>query len=372
MQFSAQDYRFMAQALRLAERGLTSTSPNPRVGCVIVKDGRIIGEGAHLKAGEPHAEVFALHQAGDLAKGATAYVTLEPCSHQGRTPPCANALVQAGISRVVTAMVDPNPLVSGNGLKHLNQHGITTQSGLMQAQAVALNVGFIKRMQTNMPYVRSKIAASLDGRTALSNGVSQWITSDAARLDVQYWRAQSCAIITGIGTVITDDPQMNVREPHLIEQMLGRQPLRVVVDSQLRISPNAKILQGGNTLVAYATDPNHKLTALQNNHKFNQLSWLCNPNPQQKVCIKTLLSHLATLGVNEVLIEGGQGINGALLSLQLIDELILYYAPSIMGSDARGMFVMPAFTQMAQKISLDITDTRMVGKDLRLRAKPIY
>ena len=368
MQFSAQDHNFMAQALRLAERGLTSTTPNPRVGCVIVKDGKVVGEGAHLKAGEPHAEVFALRQADDLAKGATAYVTLEPCSHQGRTPPCASALVEAGISHVIAAMVDPNPLVAGNGLKHLNQHGITTQSGLMQKQAALLNSGFIKRMQVNMPYVRSKIAASLDGRTALNNGVSQWITSDAARLDVQHWRAQSCAIITGIGTVLADDPQMNVREPHLIEQMLGRQPLRVVVDSQLRISPSAKILQGGNTLVAYATDPNNKHAAIQSNH----VSLLCSPNPYQKVCLKSLLSHLATLGVNEVLLEGGQGINGAFLSLQLIDELILYYAPSIMGSDARGMFAMPAFTQMTQSISLDITDTRMVGKDLRLCSKPVY
>ena len=368
MTFTALDHIYMAQALRLAERGLYSTTPNPRVGCVIVKDDKIVGKGAHLKAGEPHAEVFALREAGALAKGATAYVTLEPCSHQGRTPPCANALVEAGIRRVITAMVDPNPLVAGNGLKYLNQHGITTNSGLMQAQASALNAGFIKRMQTNMPYVRSKIAASLDGRTALSNGISQWITADAARQDVQHWRAQSCAIITGIGTVLADNPQMTVRAPHLIQQMQGRQPLKVVVDSQLRISSAANILQGNNTLIAYATDPNQKRAGLLD----KQVSLLQVPNDHQKVCLKSLLSHLATLGVNEVLLEGGQGINGAFLSLQLIDELILYYAPSIMGADARGMFNMPAFTQMTQKISLEITDTRLLGKDLRLLAKPIY
>ena len=368
MQFTAQDHVYMAQALRLAERGLTSTTPNPRVGCVIVKNSKIVGEGAHLKAGEPHAEVFALRQAGELARGATAYVTLEPCSHHGRTPPCANALVEAGVSHVVVAMVDPNPLVAGRGLTHLNQHGITTQSGLMQAEAVALNPGFIKRMQTHLPFVRCKIAASLDGRTALNNGISQWITSAPAREDVQSWRARSCAIITGIGTVLADDPQMTVREPHLIEQMLGRQPLRVVVDSQLRISPNAKILQGGNTLIAYATDPNLKHAVLENKH----VNLICIPNQDQKVCLTSLLSYLAGLGVNEVLLEAGQSINGAFLSLKLIDELILYYAPSIMGSAARGMFAMPAFSQMAQKITLDIIDTRIVGKDLRLLAKPQY
>ena len=368
MTFSAIDHQWMAQALRLAERGLTSTTPNPRVGCVIVKDGKIVGEGAHLKTGEAHAEVFALRQAGELAKGASVYVTLEPCSHQGRTPPCANALIEAGVSHVIAAMVDPNPLVAGSGLRHLNHHGIVTASGLMQAQASALNAGFIKRMQTNMPYVRSKIAASLDGRTALSNGLSQWITSEAARHDVQHWRAQSCAIITGIGTVLMDDPQMNVREPQLLDKMLSRQPLRVVIDSQLRIPNHAKILQGSRTLIAYATDDSHRHAQLQSSN----VSLLCIPNQHQKVCLKTLLSHLAGQGINEVLLEGGQAINGAFMALELIDELILYYAPSIMGSDARGMFAFPAMTQMQQKISLDIMDSRMFGCDLRLRAKPIY
>ena len=209
--FTANDHVWMTRALRLAEQGLYTTMPNPRVGCVIVKDGVMVGEGAHLKAGEPHAEVYALRQAGDLAKGATAYVTLEPCSHIGRTPPCAEALVKAGVANVIAAMVDPNPIVAGSGLAYLKSHHIEVASGLMQTQAIALNPGFISRMSRNLPYVRCKIASSLDGKTALNNGHSQWITSEAARQDVQKWRAQSCAILTGIGTVSNDDPAMTVR-----------------------------------------------------------------------------------------------------------------------------------------------------------------
>lgn len=361
--FTSGDHVYMTRALQLAEQGLYSTMPNPRVGCVIVKDGKTIGEGAHLKAGEPHAEVFALRQAGQQASGATAYVTLEPCSHIGRTPPCAEALVKAGVSKVIAAMQDPNPLVAGNGLAYLQANQIEVASGLMQLQAQALNPGFISRMTRQTPYVRCKIASSLDGKTALNNHQSQWITSEHARLDVQKWRAQSCAILTGIGTVMSDDPSMTVRELNI-----GRQPLRVIVDSHLRISPQAKILQGGNTLIAFAQDSENKSTALL----ANGAALICIPNADHKVCLKSLLSHLAHMQINEVLVEGGEGLNGALLSLNLIEELLLYYAPKLMGSQAKGLFDMPALTEMRQAIALDVLELRQIGGDIRLRAKPKY
>ncbi|MES2547711.1 MAG: bifunctional diaminohydroxyphosphoribosylaminopyrimidine deaminase/5-amino-6-(5-phosphoribosylamino)uracil reductase RibD, partial [Pseudomonadota bacterium] len=364
--FSASDHVYMTRALQLAEQGLYTTTPNPRVGCVIVKDNRIVGEGAHLKAGEPHAEVFALRQAGDQANGATAYVTLEPCSHTGRTPPCAEALVKAGISKVIAAMQDPNPLVAGNGLAYLQTHHIEVASGLMESQAKALNPGFISRMTRKMPYVRCKIASSLDGKTALNNHQSQWITSESARLDVQHWRAQSCAILTGIGTVLSDDPSMTVRSLNTGIQYTGRQPLRVIVDSQLRLSPQAKILQGGNALIAFAQDSANKSAALL----ATGAELLCIPDADNKVCLKTLLSHLAHMQINEVLVEAGEGLNGALLSLSLIDELLLYYAPKLMGSHAKGLFDLPALTHMQQAIALDVIELRQIGSDIRVRAKP--
>jgi diaminohydroxyphosphoribosylaminopyrimidine deaminase/5-amino-6-(5-phosphoribosylamino)uracil reductase len=358
--FTNSDHFFMTQALRLAEQGLYSTMPNPRVGCVIVKDGMIIGEGAHLKAGEPHAEVHALNQAGIGAKGATAYVTLEPCNHHGRTPPCTDALINAGVIKVISAMQDPNPIVSGQGLARLAAHGIDTQSGLMQSQAEALNQGFISRMTNNLPIVRSKIAASLDGKTALANGESQWITGEAARTDVQHWRAQSCAILTGIGTVLEDNPSLTIREISL-----ERQPLRIVVDSFLRTPVNAKILQNGRTLIAFAFDSEDRAEEL-----FEAgAELLCLPNDNGKVCLKSLLSHLANNEINEVLVEAGAGINGALLEQGLIDELILYYAPKIMGGDALGMFAMSSIQNMQQAINLDVIDMRQFGADFRLRLK---
>ena len=358
--FSAADHAFMAQALRLAEQGLYTTMPNPRVGCVIVKNDKVIGEGAHVKAGEPHAEVLALRQAGERAKDATAYVTLEPCSHFGKTPPCADALVHAGVAKVIVAMQDPNPLVSGTGLAYLAAQGIEIQSGLMQAQAIELNPGFISRMTKNSPFVRSKIAASLDGKTALTNGESQWITGKAARMDVQHWRARSCAIMTGIGTILSDNPSLNVRD---IE--LDRQPLKVIVDSQLRTPINSKVLQNGRTLLAFAIDAQDKAEKL-----FDAgAELLCIPNNENKVCLKTLLSHLASQQINEVLVEGGEGLNGALLAAGLVDELLIYYAPKLMGSAAKGMFVMPAFTNMNQALNLQILDVRQFGTDIRLRAK---
>ncbi len=361
MNFSADDHKYMTRALRLAEQGLYTTMPNPRVGCVIVKNRQILGEGAHLKAGEPHAEIHALRQAGEAAKDATLYVTLEPCSHTGRTPPCAEALVKAGVAKVVVAMQDPNPQVAGSGLALLKSNDIEVACGLMEAQARELNQGFISRMTRQVPFVRSKIAASLDGKTALNNGASQWITSESARLDVQHWRARSCAILTGAGTVLADNPSMTVRDIKM-----NRQPLKIIVDSQLSISPDAKILQNGNALIAFAATHSAKEAELL----ATGAELLCIPNTDGKVCLKTLLRHLASREINEVLCEGGEGLNGALMSQGLIDELLIYYAPKLMGSTAKNMFAMPEFTHMNQAIALDILDIRKVGVDIRLRAKP--
>ncbi len=351
----------MTLALQLAEQGLYTTTPNPRVGCVIVKNHQIIGQGAHLKAGEPHAEVLALRNAGANAKGADVYVTLEPCNHHGRTPPCVDALIQAGVGRVVVAMQDPNPLVAGNGIQRLQANGIEVGVGLMASVANTLNVGFISRMIRGLPYVRCKVAASLDGKTALNNGKSQWITSDPARQDVQRWRAQSCAIMTGIGTVLADNPSMTVRLPNTT-----RQPLRVIVDGHLQTSADANLLQHGQTLIAYASDPNHQVGSLN----AAGADCLHLPDANARVDLKALLVNLAQRGINEVLLEAGQGLNGAFLQAGLIDEFIFYYAPKLMGTDAKGMFAMPAFTEMQQAIDLQIVDVRQVGADIRVRAKP--
>lgn len=358
----------MTLALRLAEQGLYTTQPNPRVGCVIVKNQQIVGQGAHLKAGEPHAEVFALREAGIAAKDGYAYVTLEPCNHHGRTPPCVDALINAGVKRVVVAMQDPNPLVAGNGLKRLLAHGIHVETGLMQAEALALNRGFISRMTRGRPYVRSKIAASLDGRTALKNGKSFWITGEAARLDVQHWRAQSCAIVTGIGTILADDPSMNVR----LEISLNRQPLRVVVDSQLQMPVNCKMLDSNKlvnspVLIAYAHDAANNAAKLIS----AGAELLKIPNSNNQLDLIALLENLAQRGINEVLLEAGQGLNGAFLSANLIDEFIFYYAPKLMGTDANGMFAIAELTEMQQATDLQILDVRQIGQDLRLRAKPV-
>jgi diaminohydroxyphosphoribosylaminopyrimidine deaminase/5-amino-6-(5-phosphoribosylamino)uracil reductase len=358
--FTPDDYLYMTRALRLAEQGLYTTSPNPRVGCVIVKDGKVVGEGAHLKAGLPHAEVYALQQAGINAKGATVYVTLEPCGHHGRTPPCAEALLQAGVAKVIIAMQDPNPLVFGQGVAVIESAGITVFTGLLQSQAQALNPGFIARMKDRMPYVRSKIAASLDGKTALQNGVSQWITGPQARSDVQHWRARSCAVMTGVGTVLKDNPSLTVRE-----LAIGRQPISVIVDSHLKIPLDAKLLNNEQVLIAFATDAENKaarLTAMG-------VSLLCIPNSHGKVCLKSLLSHLASNDVNEVMVEGGESLNGALMALKLIDELIIYYAPKLMGSDAKSMFAFAALQSMQEVVSLDVLDVRQFGNDLRVIAK---
>lgn len=360
MQFSADDHRFMTQALRLAERGLYTTSPNPRVGCVIVKDGRVIGEGWHERAGEPHAEVHALRQAGEAARGADVYVTLEPCSHYGRTPPCANALVEAGVARVIAAMTDPNPLVAGQGLRLLQSHGIASCSGLLESEARELNRGFVSRMTRQRPWVTVKVAASLDGRTALSNGVSQWITGSAARSDVQRWRARSCAILTGIGTVLADNPQMTVRELDI-----GRQPLRVVVDSHLRIPLDRQMLQGGNTLIACLPD----LPAAQPLRAMG-VTVLELPEANGQVCLSSLMQALAVRGINELLVEAGGILNGALLEAGLADELLCYFAPLLLGSDARGMFGLEKLTAMSQRVDLELLSVDRIGQDIRVRARP--
>lgn len=360
MQMTSQDIEWMTRALRLAARGLYTTTPNPRVGCVIVKNGQLVGEGAHLKAGEPHAEVHALRAAGEQARGATAYVTLEPCSHFGRTPPCADALVNAGVSRVVVAMQDPNPLVAGNGIARLQAQGIAVTVGVCEAQAKALNPGFIQRMTQQRPYVRLKVAASLDGRTALANGDSQWITSAAARKDVHHWRAQSCAIITGIASILKDDSSLTVREVKTV-----RQPLRVIVDSQLRIPVDAKVLQDGNALVAYAQGDAAKLEMLQ----VMGVRTLQAPNAQGQVDLAALMQALTALPCNEVLIEAGATLNGAFLQSGYVDELLLYYAPKLMGHTARGMFALPELTQMSGVCDLNMLDVRQFGQDLRIQAK---
>lgn len=360
MSFSAVDHGMMARALQLAERGLWTTSPNPRVGCVVVRDDEIVGEGWHEKAGEPHAEVNALQMAGDTARGATAYVTLEPCSHHGRTPPCAEALIAAGLTRVIAAMTDPNPLVAGQGLARLSAAGIETACGLLENEAYELNIGFVSRMTHGRPWLRLKAAASLDGKTALNNGVSQWITGPEARRDGHAWRARACAILTGIGTVRDDDPQLSVRDVETT-----RQPLRVVVDSQLDIPLTARILQGGGTLVVGAVENAEKIALLRSTGNFVEIL----PNPAGKVDLKALLELLARRGINEVHAEAGCKLNGSLIREGLVDELLLYLAPCLIGHQANGLFNLPELSTLEGKRPLQIRDLRQVGADIRVLAR---
>ena len=355
----------MQRALRLAQKGLYTTDPNPRVGCVIVKDGDIVGEGWHQKAGEPHAEVLALRQAGKNAKDATAYVTLEPCSHIGKTPPCADTLVQAEVGRVVVAMQDPNPLVAGQGIKRLQDSGIKVESGLMEAQARVLNPGFIKRMETGLPYVRVKLAMSLDGRTAMASGESQWISGDAARQDVQFLRARSAAVLTGIGTVLSDNPSMNVRlsaEDLDIDEV--RQPLRVVLDTALRFPADAKMLEHEGEVLVLTASKNATENAAY------QIEQVAEKNG--KIDLEAALKLLAEKEINEIHVEAGAALCGALLQQKLVDEIIIYMAPHIMGDEARGLFSLPGLSEMKDRISLDIQDVRMLAKDVRITASPKY
>ncbi len=360
----AHDTRHMARALQLAAHGLYTCDPNPRVGCVLVKGGTVIGEGWHARAGEPHAEVLALRAAGEAARGATAYVSLEPCTHYGRTPPCAEALIAAGISRVVAAMEDPNPQVAGRGLQMLHEAGIIVESKLLRSQAEALNPGFIKRMRTGRPLVRCKLAMSLDGRTAMASGESQWITGSAARADVHRLRARSSALLTGVGTVLTDDPSLNAR---LDMDEPVQQPLRVVLDSQLRMSTDARMLSlPGRTLVCCVegVDVEKIVTLTDAGAEVHCL-------PVEKnghVSLPALLDFLAGESVNEVMVEAGAILNGALLQAGLVDEVIVYLAPLLMGDAARGLFHLPGLEKMAQRIELKIVDMRAVGDDWRITA----
>jgi diaminohydroxyphosphoribosylaminopyrimidine deaminase/5-amino-6-(5-phosphoribosylamino)uracil reductase len=359
--FSVDDVRHMARALELAARGLYTTDPNPRVGCVLVRDGRVVGEGWHERAGEPHAEVHALRAAGERARGATAYVTLEPCCHHGRTPPCTQALIQAGVTRVVSAMSDPNPRVADQGHTELVQAGIRSETGLLRAEAERLNPGFISRMHRGRPYVRVKLAASLDGRTALANGESQWITGEAARADVQRLRARSSAILTGIGTVLADDPSLNVRDLET-----GRQPLRVVLDGHLSMRPGARMLRlPGKTLVVTATDDSELVEPLL---AAGAEVEVLRAGPGQ-VDLPGLMQDLAGREINEVLVEAGATVCGALLQAGLVDELIVYIAPHLLGSQARGMFNIPGLERMADRIEIVIQDVRAVGRDWRITAR---
>lgn len=370
---TAADAVFMARALQLAARGLFTTGINPRVGCVLVKDGQIIGEGWHERAGEGHAEVMALRDAerrGDDAKGATAYVTLEPCAHHGKTPPCAEALIKVGVSRVVAAMEDPNPLVAGQGFALLQQAGIAVAAPLMAAEAEALNIGFVKRMRQGKPWVRLKMAGSLDGRSALANGQSQWITGSEARADGHRFRARAQAIITGVGTLIADDPLLTVRD---VERPLGQlgQPvplapsLRVVVDSHLRMPTTARILQGGCLVATASIDPD-KTAAL----RAAGADVICLPDADGRVDLAALLDHLAERGVNEVHVEGGSRLSGVFLKSGLVNELLFYMAPTLLGSDARGWFDDLNLTSLDQKVALKFEDVRMVGPNLRILARP--
>ena len=364
MSFTALDHEHMARAIQLAARGLYTTDPNPRVGCVIVKNGQVIGEGWHVRAGEAHAEIHALQQAGEQAQAATAYVSLEPCCHHGKTPPCSDALIAAQVARVVVAMQDPNPRVAGNGMRQLQAAGIQVELGLLEAQAKALNPGFIQRMQMRRPYVRNKLAMSLDGRTAMADGESKWITGDAARQDVQRLRARSSAIMTGVGTVLADDPALTVRLADT-----ERQPLRVIIDSNLSTPLTARLLkEPGETLIMTVnSDPDLQASLRDAGAEVVQIG-----NAGQDVDLKLVLANLAERNINEVLLETGATLSGAMLEAQLINEMVFYMAPLLMGDAARGLYRLPQLQQMADRIELDIQDVRPVGKDLRITATPIY
>ena len=362
MDFSQTDREFMSRALALAGRALYTTSPNPRVGCVVVRNGEVVGEGWHEAAGQPHAEVNALRLAGEASRGATAYVTLEPCNHQGRTPPCTEAIIKAGVARVVAAMQDPNPLVSGQGFARLAQAGIQVDQGLLDNEARDLNIGFVSRMTRRRPWVRMKIAASLDGRTALANGESQWITSQAARDDGHYWRARACALLTGIGTLREDDPQLNVRAVQT-----PRQPLKVLIDSRLEASPEAKLFQSGKTLV-FAGGP-HPERAAALSARGAEIVVLANANG--KVELPDMLEELSRRGINELHVEAGSKLNGSMLREGCVDELLVYFAPLLIGDAGQGMFHLPELTDLSKAQRLAIVEIAPVGEDVRMRARII-
>ncbi|MGH8808018.1 MAG: bifunctional diaminohydroxyphosphoribosylaminopyrimidine deaminase/5-amino-6-(5-phosphoribosylamino)uracil reductase RibD [Noviherbaspirillum sp.] len=349
-------------ALQWASKGLFTTTPNPRVGCVIVKDNQVIGEGYTQPAGQAHAEAQALNDAagrGFDVRGATVYVTLEPCSHYGRTPPCADALIRAGVAKVVFAVSDPNPLVAGQGAMKLRAAGIEVVSGVLEQEAREMNIGFMSRMQRGRPWVRMKAAASLDGKTALHNGQSQWITSEAARADGHWWRARACAIMTGIGTVQEDDPQLTVRAIDT-----SRQPRRIVVDSQLQISPAARVLDGGGTWIVAARGNPAKEAQLRD----QGAEIIILPNAQGKVDLPALMMELGKRQINELHVEAGVKLNGSLVRERCVDELLLYMAPSLLG-DAQGVFNLPVLDSLEQRQLLSFHEVKQIGPDLRILAR---
>jgi diaminohydroxyphosphoribosylaminopyrimidine deaminase/5-amino-6-(5-phosphoribosylamino)uracil reductase len=361
--FSPFDEAAMRRALELAQRGLNTTQPNPRVGAVLALDQEIVGEGWHERAGEPHAEPNAIRAAGDRARGATAYVTLEPCSHHGRTPPCVDALLAAGIKRVVYAVGDPNPLVDGRGAQRLRDAGVRVESGLLEAEATELNAGFFLRMREGRPFVRLKSGASLDGRTALANGDSQWITSEAARADVQQWRAQSGAVLTSAATVLADDPRLDVRTGQ------PRQPLRVVLDRRRQLRAGARILRApGEVLIFAAASAKRRRPAA--GEKLGRASVERVRTLRGHLDIRGVLSRLAELKVNDVLVEAGPRLGGALLAAGLVDEWVLYIAPKLLGADAKPLTSFTRLRKLATAPQFDLVESRPVGPDLRLRLRP--
>jgi diaminohydroxyphosphoribosylaminopyrimidine deaminase/5-amino-6-(5-phosphoribosylamino)uracil reductase len=369
MMFSAIDHAHMAQALGLAERGLFTAQPNPRVGCVIAHAGDVVGVGWHQRAGEPHAEVFALREAGERARGATAYVTLEPCAHHGRTPPCADALIAAGVARVVIASEDPFPQVNGRGIEKLRAAGITVETGLLRDAARELNTGFFSRIERQRPFVRVKLAMSLDGRTALANGESKWITGEAARADVQQWRARSSAILTGSGTVLADNPRLTVRLPDnplpAGERECGIAPLRVVLDRRLRTPAGSNVLDSAApTLLLHATD------ATCTDDRFAQVERVVVPGQGDALNLAAVLALLAGRGCNELHVEAGPTLCGALFAAGLVDELLLYVAPLLLGDSARPLLHLPNLTDMAARWQLQLVEQQAVGADWRLRLRP--
>ncbi|MBN1237129.1 MAG: bifunctional diaminohydroxyphosphoribosylaminopyrimidine deaminase/5-amino-6-(5-phosphoribosylamino)uracil reductase RibD [Gammaproteobacteria bacterium] len=370
---NAFDYDMMARALRLAAKGLYTTRPNPTVGCVLTQGERIVGEGFTAPAGGPHAEVAALAAAGSAARGASAYVTLEPCSHFGRTGPCSSALIEAGVARVVCAMLDPNPMVSGGGARALREAGIAVDVGLLEAEARDMNRGYVARMTRGRPWVRSKLAASLDGRTALEHGESQWITGAAARRDVHRWRARSGAVMTGIGTLLADDPSLTARPDD--PRLAALQPLRVIVDAELRTPPTARTLALPGQVAVFTTrQETERFTAsLAGAAASNDAAWVrIERVPGGERCdLAAVLERLAALEINDVWVEAGAGLNGALLDAGLVDELVLYYAPQLLGDRARGMFAISPPASLAERIELGIHDVRRFGADLRILARPV-
>jgi diaminohydroxyphosphoribosylaminopyrimidine deaminase/5-amino-6-(5-phosphoribosylamino)uracil reductase len=366
--FTADDHRWMARALELARRGLYSTDPNPRVGCVLVRDGDVVGEGFHAKAGEPHAEVHALAAAGGRARGATAYVTLEPCAHHGRTPPCADALIAAGVARVVYAVGDPNPRVDGAGAARLRAAGIAVEAGCLEAPASALNVGFLKRLRTGRPYVRLKVAVSLDGRTALADGESRWITGEAARGDVQRLRARSSAVLSGAATVARDGARLTVRDPAL--ELRGRRPLRVVLAPRGLLPAGTPLLaEPGPVLIV--TGPDAPVAA-PGPGAAAAVEVTSVPRAGAGLDLESVLTLLANRDVNELLVESGPRLAGAFLAARLVDELILYVAPHLLGDAALPLARLGPLATMAERPEFAFADVRRVGDDLRLTLLPKY